>query len=77
MATRDLTTTPSGAVGTPGAPLRSGTFVQPAVSSWTKFRQRYFAQYIAIAPFYILFLIFGLFLIAFAGYLAFQKQSAK
>lgn len=69
MATTELTT---GGVAVPGAtPL--GTIHQPSVSGWTKFRQRYLAQYVAIAPFYILFLIFGLFPILFAGYLAFQS----
>ncbi len=65
MATTELST--------PAPSMASGTISRPTISSWTKFRQRYLAQYLSIAPFYILFLIFGLFPIAFAGYLAFQN----
>ena len=71
MSTPDLTTSV-----TPGGPRpapSSGTLQQPTVGAWTKFRQRYMAQYIAIAPFYIIFAIFGLFPIVFALYLAFQN----
>ncbi len=73
MATTEMTTTTGGTAIPPSRPGTSGTISQPTVSSWTKFRQRYLAQYVAIAPFYILFLIFGLFPIVFAGYLAFQS----
>lgn len=54
-------------------PPATGQIVQPSISGTTRFRQRYLAQYLSIAPFYILFLIFGLFPIAFAAYLAFQN----
>ena len=57
--------------GTP--PPATGQIMQPSISGLTRFRQRYLAQYLSIAPFYILFLIFGLFPIAFAAYLAFQN----
>jgi cellobiose transport system permease protein len=45
----------------------------PSVSPLRRWRQRYLGIYLSIAPFYVLFLIFGLFPIAFALYLAFQN----
>jgi cellobiose transport system permease protein len=68
MATTELTSP----VPTP-APTPREAIQTPTVSGWQKFRQRYLAQYVSIAPFYILFLIFGLFPIAFAAWLAFQN----
>ncbi|HEV2528814.1 MAG TPA: sugar ABC transporter permease [Thermomicrobiales bacterium] len=71
MTTTDISPAAQPAGTTPGSGL--GTIQEPAISALTKFRQRYMAQYIAIAPFYILFAIFGLFPIIFALYLAFQN----
>ncbi len=71
MTTTDLT--PSAPSGEPTRSSAYGTIHEPAIGAFKKFRQRYLAQYLAIAPFYILFAIFGLFPILFALYLAFQN----
>lgn len=52
---------------------RFENLVEPRVSGSRKFLQRHLGKYLAIAPFYLLFLVFGLFPIVFAGYLAFQN----
>jgi len=45
----------------------------PTVSRGKRWRQKYLGSYLSIAPFYVLFLIFGIFPIFFALFLAFQN----
>lgn len=45
----------------------------PARSGFRRWRERYLGIYLSIAPFFLIFLIFGLFPIVFAFYLAFQS----
>ncbi|MBA2469373.1 MAG: sugar ABC transporter permease [Chloroflexia bacterium] len=60
MATTETT---AGTVGTE----------RPSVSPTRQWLSRYLPLYLAISPFYLLFLVFGLFPIGFAFYLAFQS----
>ena len=50
-----------------------GSLSQPAISPARRAVGKYLPLYASIAPFYIIFLIFGLFPIVFSGYLAFQS----
>ncbi len=45
----------------------------PTRSSFERWREKYLGIYLAISPFFIIFVIFGLFPIGFALYLAFQS----
>jgi cellobiose transport system permease protein len=61
------------ATSSPVSNDRYQNLVEPNVSAARRFMQRHIGKYLAIAPFYVLFLVFGLFPIIFAGYLAFQN----
>ncbi|HYH11193.1 MAG TPA: sugar ABC transporter permease [Thermomicrobiales bacterium] len=45
----------------------------PARSGFRRWRERYLGIYLSISPFFLIFLVFGLFPIVFALYLAFQS----
>lgn len=46
---------------------------QPTRSDFQRWRERYLGIYLSISPFFLIFLVFGLFPIVFAFYLAFQS----
>jgi cellobiose transport system permease protein len=55
-------------VGREAAPIHA-----PARSGFRRWRERYLGIYLSISPFFLIFLVFGLFPIVFALYLAFQS----
>ena len=77
MAATPSTPIPTTATGPAGTPTAPGTPGPSAAGKRTgrvrRFVQRYLGAYLSIAPFYLLFLVFGLFPIVFALYISFHN----